>query len=51
MRRKLLILLLILAAIPTFVFSQSVIWEEGFDINNGDWQLDDNWEYYMSDVI
>lgn len=48
MKQKLLILLLIFSAIPTLCFSQSVIWEEGFDVNNGDWTLDPNWEYYMS---
>lgn len=43
MRIKLLIFLIILIFSATSILTQTIIWEEYFEVNNRSWVLDSNW--------
>jgi len=43
MKYKIKFIFLQLFLIPTFLFAQSIIWEEDFETNPGTWTLDQNW--------
>ena len=40
---KNIVLLILLLLISSFMYSQSIIWEETFETNPGNWTLDENW--------
>ena len=46
---KIKVLVLMLIFLSTLLYSQSVIWEETFETNPGNWTLDQNWN--ISDGI